>query len=79
MKTINQPKGKTMFINYDINAGLSINSYRKAGFTYGVESMADDLNFMGCDMYSLSYTRGQMAFATGYDYQETSAHKNKYN
>ena len=44
-----------------------------------VESMADDLNFMGCDMYSLSYTRGQMAFATGYDYQETSAHKNKYN
>ena len=24
-----------MFINYDINAGLSINSYRKAGFTYG--------------------------------------------
>ena len=24
-----------MFINYDINAGLSINSYRKPGFTYG--------------------------------------------
>ena len=44
-----------------------------------VEAMADELNFMGCDMYSLSYTRGQMAFATGYDYQETSAHKNKYN
>lgn len=28
-------KGKTMFINYDINSGLSINSYRKAGFTCG--------------------------------------------
>ena len=44
-----------------------------------VEGMAEQLNFMGCDMYSISYTRGQMDFATGHDYEETLAHKNKYN
>jgi hypothetical protein len=43
-----------------------------------VEAMADDLNFMGGDLYSLSYTRGQMAFATGHDYQVTDQHAASY-
>ena len=34
-----------------------------------VENRAMELGYMGCDEYGLTYTRGQMAFATGHDYQ----------
>jgi hypothetical protein len=40
-----------------------------------VESKANEMGYMGCDEYGLTYTRGQMAFETGHDYQVTAAHE----
>jgi len=43
-----------------------------------IEETANEMGFMGVEEYGLTYTRGQMAFADGHDYQVTAAHQAMY-
>jgi hypothetical protein len=34
-----------------------------------IENKANEMGYMGCDEYGLTYTRNQLAFANRHDYQ----------